>query len=60
MNPSEKGDAETKKMALRYFMWVMGWFFVSVSLRLCGLVSKFPKIKPTSTEQNHRDAEAQR
>ena len=32
-------------MALRYFMWVMKWFFVSVSQRLCGLVSKLLKIK---------------
>ena len=36
-------------------MWVVMWFFVSMSLRLCGLVSKLPTIKPTATEQNHRD-----
>jgi len=46
--------------ALRYFMWVIGWFFVSVSPRLCGLISKLLKIKPSATEQNHRDTEAQR
>ena len=34
--------------------------FVSVSLSLCGLVSKLLKIKPTDAEQNHRDTEAQR
>ena len=49
-----------KESAPRYFMWVMKWFFVSVSLRLCGLVSKLLKFKPTATEQNHRDTEAQR
>jgi len=26
----------------------------------CGLINKLLKIKPTATEQNHRDAEAQR
>ena len=51
---------DDKEEALRYFMWVMKWFFVSVSLRLCGLVSKLLNIKPTATEQNHRVTEAQR
>ena len=37
-------------MALRYFMWVMKWFFVSVSQRLCGLVSKLLKISPTAMQ----------
>ena len=42
----------------RYFVLVTKWFFVSVSLSPLWLARL--KIKPTDTEQNHRDTEAQR
>ena len=44
-------------MAPRYFLWVVKWLFVSVPLRLCGLVRKLSTIMPTATEQNHRGTE---
>jgi len=36
------------------------WFSVSVSLCLCGLVSKLAMAEPTVIELNHRGTEAQR
>jgi len=46
---------KNRKKAPRYFLWVVKWFFVSVSLSPLWLAR--PTIKPTATEQNHRGTE---
>jgi len=59
LNPQRKTEIDKIiKEAPRYFLWVVKWLFVSVSLRLCGWPGRqlsLMLLNKTTEAQRHRD-----